>query len=296
MPRPRLFDLESFTGYLARHGVGTQTARTYCSSVRRVHQKVTPLTEATLTEFLYTSVSTVTRSTVRAAWRHYCTHRHEEDSIVLPNFGYLSAAGMKEVLADFSPPPSVQSAIAHIINGARVSVTMLVAATWRSVSIIKSRGEPHVYLNVREGKVTGALFPQHLLLPLLSWADPVDSLPRKSQPLIPSCLGGDASATAFQLREVAKRAQEIVAFETDPDAECNAVFDLDAALAACESDKTADAPNKVDAPLRAPFPTQITKPEATKFEMSPTGPVASTPERPMSTAELLSFLGESSTP
>jgi hypothetical protein len=250
MGRPRTQDLVGYTDYLSVRSVGLTTCRTYASLVRKTTQSVPLLTEANLTEYLYASVPNASRSTLRAAWRYFCAYAKEELGREVPDFGMLSKSAVRSVDAQFTPAPAVQIAVAHLINESKVTPTMLAKATWQSVKIVRSQGKLTAYINVREGRVTGALFPAHLLTPLLTWAAPSDGKPMKMQPLIPTMAGGTNPASALQLRKLANRAlntNKSLGAE-EPEEEVNAVFDLENELNTCREQEQEEAP-KVPAPL-----------------------------------------------
>jgi hypothetical protein len=287
MPRQAIKGLEGYSAYLESVGISINTAKTYKSHVRRIRDTVTDLSEATLTAFLYSSVTSVTRSTMRAAWRHYRAFVYEETSEYIPNFGNIAPGVLHELEASFNPTPAVQVALAAIINTSKVSVTMLAAATWRCISLSKVNNQPHVYLKVREGTVSGALFPHQLLVPLLAWAAPDTNTPAKTQPLIPTTAGGLKSVTALQLRRLAARAMEIHPHSSEKIEaveEYTNVFNLQEELAAFEkASKSLVLPDTPKPATTAPAVVEL------KQESAYAIPLVSN-DAPMTTDQLMDFL------
>jgi len=303
MARPKKNDLVEYNDYLAAQGVGVSTARTYVSHVRKVLRSVHTLNEPSLTEFLYSSVSGASRSTVRAAWKYFRRFVHTTLSQDVPDFGTLAPGAVRDAEAAFNPPPDLATAITAVINVAKVTPTMLSAATWRSVTLTASSGKPSVYLNVREGRITGAIFPKQYLLPMLAWAAPDTKTPLKSQPLIPLEAGGNTAATALQLRRLAARALDASKMfriqegltEEDEGAE---VFDLETEEARSAGEQTpepidprAPAWTRVadEALAPAPPPVEVEAP----YNQSRFAPQSTPDDRPMSTSELMDFIARS---
>jgi hypothetical protein len=301
MARPKMNDLDDYADHLTAQGVGATTSRTYVSHVRRVLRSVPTLSEASLTEFLYSSVSGASRSTVRTAWKYFRTFVSTTLNQTVPDFGTLSPRAVKQVEAAFNPPPDVSNALASIINLSKVTPSMLAAATWRSVSLTDSKGKPVVYLSVREGRVTGAIFPKQLLLPLLAWAAPDSTTPLKAQPLIPTEAGGNTPVTALQLRRLAARALDASKLfnvtegltEADEGAD---VFDLEIELARYEDEHGQEVEvSRVSHPRFAPLlpaPVVAPEPQSGSFNQSRFAAAADPEDRPMSTAELLNYIAQ----
>jgi hypothetical protein len=299
MARPKLNDLDDYSDYLTVQGVGVSTSRTYVSHVRRVLRSVPTLSEASLTEFLYSSVSGASRSTVRSAWKYFRSFVSTTLNQSVPDFGTLSPRAIKQVEAAFNPSPDVTTALTSIINHSKVTPSMLSAATWRSVSLTDSKGKPVVYLSVREGRVTGAIFPKHLLLPLLAWAAPENSTPLKSQPLIPTESGGNSPVTALQLRRLAARALDAGKLfrvdegltEADEGAQ---VFDLEVELARYDDTHGQEVQISRAPPAHVlpslPAPAAPIDPQAGQFNQSRFAITSDPEDKPMSTAELMAFI------
>lgn len=298
MARPKLNDLTDFSNYLSTQGVGTATASTYCSHVRRILRTLPVLTEASLTDFLYGTVGGGSRSTVKSAWGYFRSFIHSSLGQDLPEMGRLAPAVVKAITAEFAPPPAVQVAIAAMINTSKVSAGMLSAATWRSVSIVESKGKPMVYLNVREGKVTGAFVPRQLVEPLLLWADPVSGTPLKSQPLIPTVAGGNTSVQSVVLRRMADKAVDATRLiplqEHHECGEEDEVFNMELAVNAVMSGRTpAEVPAAVQTPALTSAPLPVAA-EAQVYNQSRFAAQGSEDDHPMSTAELLAFIAQQS--
>ena len=296
MARPKLHDLENLSTYLSTQGVGASTAKTYCSHVRRILRTLPVLTEATLTEFLYSSVGVGSRSTVKSAWGYFRSLVKSTLDQDLPEMGRLAPAAVKAIVEDFQPSPAVLVAIAAMINDSKVSASMLTAATWRSVSVVESKGKPSVYLNVREGKVTGALIPKRLIEPLLLWADPVSGTPLRSQPLIPGSAGGNNPASAIALRRLADKAIDtsrlIPLREHAEREEEDEVFNMDLEVSALMSGReTPKAPAAIAVP-QSTLEALPVKAEPLPHNQSRFAVQGQEEDRPMSTAELLAFIAQ----
>lgn len=295
MARPKLNDLTDFNTFLTTQGVGDATSKTYCSHVRRVLRTLPVLTEAGLTDFLYGSVGVGSRSTVKSAWGYFRAFIKSSLGQDLPEMGRLAPAAVKAIAAEFTPPPAVQVAIAAMINESKVSAGMLSAATWRSVSVVESKGKPTVYLNVREGKVTGALIPKRFVEPLLLWADPKNGTPLRSQPFIPAEEGGNTAVQSIVLRRMADKAVDasrlIPLQDHQEHGEEDEVFDMNLAVASVMSGRT--PPEPVPA-LQTPALTSAPLPvvEAPTYNQSRFAVQSAEEDRPMSTAELLAFIAQ----
>jgi hypothetical protein len=296
MARPKLNDLDDFSNYLTSQGVGEGTNKTYCSHVRRILRTLPALTEASLTDFLYSSVGVGSRSTVKSAWGYFRGFIKTALGQELPEMGRLAPSAVKAVAAEFTPPPAVQVAIAAMINEAKVSATMLSAATWRSVSVVESKGKPAVYLNVREGKITGALIPKRFIEPLLLWADPKSGTPLRTQPLIPSEAGGNNPAPGIALRRLADKAVDTsrldILKEHQGCEEEDEVFDLNREVSALMSGREqAAAHPALVVPQPTPEPLPV-KAEAPVYNQSRFAIQSAEEDQPMSTAQLLAFIAQ----
>jgi hypothetical protein len=296
MARPKLNDLDVFAAHLTASGVGAGTNKTYCSHVRRILRTLPALTEASLTDFLYSSVGVGSRSTVKSAWGYFRGFIKEALGQDLPDMGRLAPAAVKAVMEEFTPPPAVQVAISAMINEAKVSATMLAAATWRSVSVVDSKGKPAVYLNVREGKVTGAIIPKRFIEPLLLWADPNAGTPLRSQPLIPLAAGGNNPAPGIALRRLADKAVDgsrlgVLKDHQAPEEEDD-VFDLNREVSSLMAGRE---PAVVPSALLVPQPTHASLPvrsdpapgNGSRFALQ-----SDNDDPPMSTAELMAFIAQ----